>query len=92
MDNAEVEVVDLDRDQGIYQIHIPSAVFSGEEGGGFFCRITFSCDDDDAYDVLLRVTGTSEDYRVLVYDADGNARVEPDVAQQVLVLLREFAA
>ncbi len=92
MDNAELEVTSLDRDNGTFQIHIPSSVFTGDEGGGFFCRFTFSCDREASYDLQLRVHGASDDYRVSVLDASGAAPVDADLAQQVLVMLREFAA
>lgn len=92
MDNAELEVTSLDRDSGTFQVVIPSSVFSGDEGGGFFCRFTFSCDRETSYDLQLRVYGASDDYRVSVLNASGSAPVDADLAQQVLVMLREFAA
>ncbi len=92
LENAEVDIVDLDRDDGRFDISIPESVFSGEEGGGFFCRFTFSCDNDDELGVRLRVSGDEQDYRVSVLQVQSDQRVNAETAQQVLVLLREFAA
>lgn len=91
LDNAKVEITNLDRDAGLFQINIPASVFSGEEEGGFFCRLTFSCGEDDL-DVQIAVTGEKESYEVRVLEAQGTAQVEADLAQQVLVLIREFSS
>ncbi len=95
LENAEVEVLALDRDSGMFVVHIPPEVFTREEddGPGFFCRLTFSCDDDkgDALDLQIVVEGSGERYRVIVLESTGDRPVQAEVAQQVLVLIREFA-
>jgi outer membrane protein assembly factor BamC len=93
LDNAEVEILNLDRTAGLFEVNIPSTAFTGGEARkGFFCRVTFSCDDDDAIDVQIQLQGSGQDYAVSVMGADGTKRLDPDVAQQILVLIREFAA
>lgn len=93
LDNAEVEILNLDREAGLFDVNIPASVFTGEEEGkGFFCRVTFSCDQDDAMDVQIRLQGESQDFVISVMDAAGARQLNPDVAQQILVLIREFAA
>ena len=92
LENAEVEIRDLDRDAGQFEVNIPESVFGGEEGGGFFCRLTFSCDNRDEYDVRLKVRGEENGYRVSVLEANSDKPVNAELAQQVLVLIREFSA
>lgn len=92
LDNAEVEITNLDRATGVFLVTIPSSVFGGEDEKGFFCRLTFSCDDGDAFDLQIRVSGESQTYEVKVFEATGDRRADAELAQQVLVLLREFAA
>jgi len=93
LDNAEVEILNLDREEGFFAVNIPGKVFTGEEGdGGFFCRITFSCDEDQALDLRIVVQGNKQDFRVSVLDAQGTTPLEAEVAQQVLVLIREYSA
>jgi outer membrane protein assembly factor BamC len=92
LDNAEVEIVNLDRDAGFFAVNIPGSVFTGEdESGGFLCRLTFSCDENNDLDVRILLEGDRRDYKVSVLDFDGTSPLTADVAQKVLVLIREFA-
>ena len=91
LDNAEVEITNLDRDAGLFQVNIPASVFSGEEEGGFFCRLTFSC-DDEGLEVQIAVSGEKQSYEVRVLQPQGTAQVDADLAQQVLVLIREYSS
>jgi len=93
LDNAEVEILNLDRETGLFAVNIPGSVFTGDDDGpGFLCRLTFSCDDDEALDVQILVEGDKQDYRVSVLEADSNRPLDAEIAQQVLVLIREYAA
>lgn len=93
LDNAEVDILNLDRDTGVFVVKIPGAVFTGDDDGpGFFCRITFSCDSNEALDVQIVVKGDDQDYQVSVLDAEGTKPIDADVAQQILVLIREYSA
>ena len=93
LDNADVEILNLDRESGMFDVNIPGSVFTGEETRkGFLCRVTFSCDDDAAMDVQIRMEGQSQDYIISVLNAVDGAPLNPDIAQQILVLIREFAA
>ena len=92
LDNAEVEILNLDREAGLFEVNIPGTVFTGEEERkGLFCRLTFSCNDDQDMDVRIKMQGSGQDYAVSVMGAEGSKRLDPDVAQQILVLIREFA-
>ncbi len=93
LNNAAVEVINMDRGSGEYQVNIPPAVFGDDEGKGFFCRITFSCGrKGETLDLRLLLSGEGESYTVSVLDAQGNDTVAADLSQQVLVLIREYAA
>ncbi|MEM7078123.1 MAG: outer membrane protein assembly factor BamC [Pseudomonadota bacterium] len=98
LDNANVEIVNLDRATGTFDVKLTDAVFAGEDaedqGGGFFCRLTFSCGGSSgAYDLRLQVDIADADgYEVSVLEEGGGARAGAELAQQVLVLLREYAS
>jgi len=78
LDNARVEIRNLDREAGYFDVNIPATVFTGEETRkGFFCRVTFSCDDSEALDVQIRMQGESQDYTISVLDAKNGAPVKP---------------
>jgi len=68
-------------------------VFTGEEQStGFFCRLTFSCENNEALDVRIKLQGASQDFSVSVMQAPDGQLIDPDLAQQILVLIREYAA
>ncbi|MBT7334582.1 MAG: outer membrane protein assembly factor BamC [Gammaproteobacteria bacterium] len=92
LENASVDIINLDRETGRFMVDVPQSIFTGEEGGGFFCRLTFSCQSDKPVSVQLRMLGSQQKYDLRVWQADGEALLDADVAQQILVLLREFAA
>ena len=43
-------------------------------------------------DVQIKMQGESQDYIISVLDAKQGTPLNPDAAQQILVLIREFAA
>ncbi|MEM7099385.1 MAG: outer membrane protein assembly factor BamC [Pseudomonadota bacterium] len=92
--NAEVDITNLDRSSGLFYVELTEEVFGGKEAGsGFFCRITFSCDaDNQAYKLQISLESTSDHFTIRVLDQDGTLRIDPELAQQVLVLIREYAA
>ena len=93
--NAGVIINSEDSDAGRFDISIPSEVLTGKKGGGFFCRITFSCSSRGATDVTLFMsdaiaTELGEGYKISVLQ-DGELMVDVDKAQEILVMIREFA-
>ena len=93
--NAGVIINSEDSDAGRFDISIPSEVLTGKKGGGLFCRITFSCSSRGATDVTLFMseaiaTELGEGYKISVLQ-DGELMVDVDRAQEILVMIREFA-
>ena len=93
--NAGVIINSEDSDAGRFDISIPSEVLTGKKVGGFFCRITFSCSSRGATDVTLFMsdaiaTELGEGYKISVLQ-DGELMVDVDKAQEILVMIREFA-
>ena len=94
LENAQIEVERLDRDTGSYFVNVPTSLITGEDEKGFFCRITFSCNrNNSAYNLLLQLRNPQErEFDVVVQDAETRGRIDPDLAQQVLVIIREYGA
>ena len=93
--NAGVIINSEDSDAGRFDISIPSEVLTGKKGGGFFCRITFSCGSRGELDVTLLMSGAivteqGEGYKISVLQ-DGKLMADVDRAQEILVMIREFA-
>ncbi len=90
LSNAEVDVIDQNRDAGIYYVNITENVLTGEEEPGFFRRL-FTFGGDDGFELLIRLSKKAEREHVLtVHDAEGRT-IQRELGQQVLVLIREFA-
>jgi hypothetical protein len=93
--NAGVIINSEDSDAGRFDISIPSEVLTGKKSGGFFCRITFSCGSRGESDVTLLMSGAivteqGEGYKISVLQ-DGKLMADVDRAQEILVMIREFA-
>ncbi len=93
--NAGVILNAEDADAGRFDISIPSEVLTGKSGRGFFCRVTFSCGSRGETEVTLLMseavsTEKGDAYKIYVLQ-DGQLMSDVDRAQQILVLIREFA-
>ena len=91
---VEVSVIEQNSDDASLAVAIPHDLFAGKSGRGFLCRLTFSCGRGaSAVNVTLKMTEGSEPevFDVLVFDGDGPL-ADNDLAQQILVLIREYAA
>lgn len=92
LDNADVEIRNLDKEQGIFAISIPEDILVGDEEDSFFCFIIFSCTDKDVHEVEVKLSGKEGNLFDVSVSADGEQDIlDPDLAQQVLVLIREYA-
>ncbi len=91
LSQAEVEVISLDQVEGVYFVSIPESIFTGQKPGWFSNLNPFS-NADAAHELQLHVTPMSDSaFQVAVLDAEAN-RVDRDLSQQVLSMLREFAS
>lgn len=92
LQNAEVEVSERDRDAGTFDVTITDAILTGSNERGFICRITFSCNRAESHDLRINLESLGrKTYDVSISDQK-TERLDPDLAQQVLVLIREFAS
>ena len=91
--NAGLEVLEVDRQAGAYQVRIPAAAFlGGEQRRGFFRRVFSFRGAGDAAEVTLRIRREDEQVFGLSVQAVGGEPAPFEFAQQVLVLVREYSA
>ena len=93
MTNAGLEVLEADRQAGAYQVRIPAEAFLGGERRkrGFFRRMLSFGGRGKVAEVRLRLRREEERiFGLSVQAADGGS-VPFEFAQQVLVLVREYA-
>jgi len=93
--NAGVILDAEDSDAGRFDISIPSEVLTGRRSSNFFCRLTFSCGSRGETNVTLLMseavsTDKGDAYKIYVLE-NGQLMTDADKAQQILVLIREFA-
>ncbi len=89
----EVAVLEQSSETASIQVLLPQSLFGGDRSVGVLCRLTFSCGGADDVNVTLRMTPSpqSEVFDVLVFDGEAPL-ADNDLAQQILVLIREYAA
>lgn len=90
---VEVAVLEQSSETASIQVLLPQSLFGGDRSVGVLCRLTFSCGGADDVNVTLRMTPSpqSEVFDVLVFDGEAPL-ADNDLAQQILVLIREYAA
>lgn len=93
--NAGVLINSEDSDAGRFDISIPNEVLTGKKGGGILCRVTFSCGSQNETNVTLLMseaiaTDKGDAYKIFVLQ-DGQLMADADKAQEILVMIREFA-
>ena len=92
MKNAEIEVNEQNSDAGEYDVTIATALFSGEASNGVLCRITFSCNSESRrINALIQMTEDADTGFNVIVVQNGAPMSDADKAQQILVLIREFA-
>ena len=93
LENAEIGVVDSDRDALRYDIRFNELQFRGEEPGWFARFFDFGSDDPtaegDPYRIALREG--SDGFEVFVLDED-DGEIDRETSEQILSVLREFAS
>ena len=93
--NAGVLINSEDSDAGRFDISIPNEVLTGKKSGGILCRVTFSCGSQNETNVTLLMseaiaTDKGDAYKIFVLQ-DGQLMADADKAQEILVMIREFA-
>ena len=90
--NADIVIENQDRETGRMQVAVSSGLFDGKSSGGFLCRFTFSCGSrggDYSLEIVLSA-GPDDSFQVRVTDAE-QVLQNPEFAQQLLVMIREYA-
>jgi hypothetical protein len=94
LNNAGILIDDQDSDAGRFDITVPREVLTGGKGG-ILCRITFSCGSRSEREYTLLMSepvATDKGQAIKVYVLqNGQLLADPDRAQELLVVIREFA-
>ncbi len=90
LSNAEIPVDEADEDNALYAVTVTESTFTGEKQGFFGRMFSFGSDDQALQLRLQPATGADRAYWVQVTDDEG-AAIDRELAQQLLVLVREFA-
>ena len=75
-------------------ISVPKGLLIGENGRGFFCRITFSCGNKSDFRYVLKMRGMDgrADIQEVFVSRVSEAPINNELSQQILVLIKEYAA
>ena len=75
-------------------IRVPRGLLIGENGRGFFCRITFSCGNKSDFRYVLKMKEMADKADIQeVFVSRGNEMpITNELSQQILVLIKEYAA
>ncbi len=90
--NAEADIVELNREDREFIANLPLESLGVEKTGQVLCRLTFSCSDrakELPVLIQIRAHGTTA-FDVTVYGQD-RERLDAEIAQQISVMLRDFA-
>ena len=87
--DAKVPIKDVDRSAGVVYAQISRKQLQGEQKRGWFMRLFSGRDKKQAVQLKVADKGTS--LQVLAFEADGATPLAPDLAEQLLLLIREYA-
>ena len=75
-------------------IRVPRGLLIGENGRGFFCRITFSCGNKSDFRYVLKMKGMADkaDIQEVFVSRVNEMPITNELSQQILVLIKEYAA
>ena len=75
-------------------IRVPRGLLIGENGRGFFCRITFSCGNKSDFKYVLKMKGMADkaDIQEVFVSRVNEMPITNELSQQILVLIKEYAA
>ena len=90
--NAEADIVELNREDREFVANLPLESLGVENSGQIFCRITFSCSGPATeLPVLIQIRANGPGvFDVSVYGQD-REQLDVEIAQQISVMLRDFA-
>ena len=75
-------------------IRVPRGLLIGENGRGFFCRITFSCGNKSDFRYVLKMKEMADkaDIQEVFVSRANEMPITNELSQQILVLIKEYAA
>ena len=75
-------------------IRVPRGLLIGENGRGFFCRITFSCGNKSDFRYVLKMKEMADkaDIQEVFVSRVNEMPITNELSQQILVLIKEYAA
>jgi outer membrane protein assembly factor BamC len=90
--NAEADIIELDREGREFIANLPLESLGVEKTGQVLCRLTFSCSGRDReLPVLIQIRANGPDvFDVIIYGQD-REQLDAEIAQQISVMLRDFA-
>jgi len=90
--NAEADIIELNREEREFIANLPLESLGVEKTGQVLCRLTFSCSDRDReLPVLIQIRANGPDiFDVVVYTQE-REQLDAEIAQQISVMLRDFA-
>ena len=89
LSDAKVPVKDVDRSAGVVYAEVSRQQLQGEQKRGWFMRMFAG--GDKKRPVQIKVTDKGTALQVLAFEADGATPLTPDLAEQLLLLIREYA-
>ncbi len=88
LDEAQIPITDMDRSGAIFYVTVSERVLNQEKQPGIFTRWMHS---DHKQPVEIRMLPGKPGYQVTLFDGTG-ARLNAELAEQILIMIREFAA
>ncbi len=90
--NAEADIIELNREDREFIANLPLESLGVEKTGQVLCRLTFSCSGRDReLPVLIQIRANGPDvFDVIIYGQD-REQLDAEIAQQISVMLRDFA-
>ncbi|MBV1904788.1 MAG: outer membrane protein assembly factor BamC [Pseudomonadales bacterium] len=90
LNNAEINVTDLDRSAGIFYVDITAEDLVQDKKSGFIKNLFSFGSKDDSVTLQIHLVAEDEAQVVRIYKADDQL-AKVDISQQLLTLLRDFA-
>jgi len=89
LSDAKVPIKDVDRSAGVVYAEVSRGQLQGEKKHNWFVRMFTG--GDKKHPVQLKVTDKGSALQVAAFETDGTTPLAPDLAEQLLLLIREYA-